>query len=111
MAVESRGCPVTRMAEGVTGPPSAQTAGGYTLFLAFWSFGWSPPTGGSQAYRLRASPSTRIVLIHENWNRGRGGELGWTGHLGFVDANSDMENGEAMRPCCATQGALSSLLG
>ena len=37
-------------------------------------------------------------------------EVGWMGSLRFVDANYDIENGEAMRSCCTAQGTLSSLL-
>ena len=37
--------------------------------------------------------------------------VGWMGCLGFVDANYDTENGEAMRSCCTAQGTLSRLLG
>ena len=37
--------------------------------------------------------------------------VGWTGSLGFVDANYDIENGSARRSCCPAQGTLSSLLG
>ena len=42
-----------------------------------------------------------------------GGRGEWDGHRvwGSVDADCDIENGEAMRACCAAQGTLSSLLG
>ena len=42
-----------------------------------------------------------------------GGRGEWDGRRvwGSVDADCDIENGEAMRACCAAQGTLSSLLG
>ena len=42
---------------------------------------------------------------------GKGERVGWTGSLGLVDADYDLENGYAMRSCCTARGTLSSLLG
>ena len=36
--------------------------------------------------------------------------VGWTGNLGFIDANYRIWNGEAMRSCCIAQGTISSHL-
>ena len=41
---------------------------------------------------------------------GEGEGVGWTGSLGFIDANYCIWSGEAMRSCCIAQGTIYSHL-
>ena len=63
-----------------------------------------PSKGKKECSYLKIEKKSRLMVA-------MGEGVGWMGRLGFVDANYDTENGEAIRSCCTAQGTLSRLLG
>ena len=59
---------------------------------------------------MTLSTEKKIVDMENRLVVAKGEGVGWTGNLGFINANYCLWNGEAVRSCCVGLGTMSSHL-